>query len=238
MHKTQTPQPERSKHNPLLMKLIRRQPMAIECQGDKYRPYVLRKIERHSSEFRRVRNLFQISNRGLYIRKLQRIENPFLMGQYLLKKEDMLRRYLPVRERLLFHGTKNSCVRGICAENFDWRLYGRARGHKYGHGVCFSPEVSYASQFGQKVMILARVLVAKTIVGDSDTVVPPAFYDTTRNDKGTVLVKYEDAEYYPAYVIHYSGNTAKTLNFRKIRLLVGRNARVSSKRRHNNRRYY
>ncbi|RZC41783.1 hypothetical protein BDFB_010479 [Asbolus verrucosus] len=71
-------------------------------------------------------------------------------------------------------------------------------------GVSFAPEVSYARHYtsGENVFFLVKVLVANSTIGNFTTKIPPSGYDTTQNVKGTVIVKYEDDDFYPQYVIY------------------------------------
>lgn len=82
-------------------------------------------------------------------------------------------------------------------------ILGSARGHKFGQGVSFFPDYFYASHYRDKSVISSEVLVAKTCVGGSMTVLPQAGYDTTINSKSSVYVKYDDNSFYPNYIIHY-----------------------------------
>jgi hypothetical protein len=209
-----------AEENPLLMAQIL--PQTTGWEGQSHSPYVLKPLSRESAEFKQVESQFERTNRGLTIVQVNRVENPFLWGQYLLKKEKMKAANSNVKEISFFHGTRKSNVDGICRYNFDWRRCGQSRGHKFGRGVSFAPEVSYARHytFNENVMILAKVLVGRTIFGNSLTVVPPSGYDTTINSKGTVYVKYEDNEFYPQYVIHYRNRTIYDLSDLRFNLTV------------------
>nr|XP_008196312.1 PREDICTED: poly [ADP-ribose] polymerase 12 isoform X2 [Tribolium castaneum] len=179
---------EKSCVNPRIVQEILRDPMTENWESATHEPYVLNTVDRNSLEFRRIKGIFQQTARGLQIDTLQRVENPFLLGQYLLKKKKMAGKYSGVTERLLFHGTRATYIDGICQFNFDWRKCGNSRGHKFGRGVSFAPEVSYAKHytFGDNVMFLSKVLVGRSMVGGSLTVVPPESYDTTTNARNTV----------------------------------------------------
>lgn len=50
-------------------------------------------------------------------------------------------------------------------------------------------------------MIIANVLTKKKYIGNRFTVVPIDEYDTTCNKAGTVYVKYQDSEFYPAFIL-------------------------------------
>ena len=63
---------------------------------------------------------------------------------------------------------------------------------------------SYAkpSASGQRTMFLARVLIGKTSVGNSQMKVPPPGYDTT-TDGTHIFVTYHDAAAYADHLITY-----------------------------------
>ncbi|XP_063905380.1 uncharacterized protein LOC135124329 [Zophobas morio] len=169
-------------------------------------PYTLIRVLENTTEYNDVHQIFSRTCRDIKMVKLERVQNLYLFGQFLLKKEKMRMKNGSVQEKQLFHGTREEYVDGICKNNFDWRRCGSSRGHIFGQGVSFSPEVTYARHYSpcsDKVMILTKVLVCMSTVGDSSTVVPPDPYDTTHKSAGTVFVKYEDDDFYPQYVIHF-----------------------------------
>lgn len=195
---------ERSEKNPGLIEEMQK----LDCMPNWKSPtntsYFLRKIDKDSLEYRRVQNAFQMTARSIKITEVKRVENPYLLGIYLLKKMKIEKQYGTVSEKTLFHGTRKRNIDDICTNNFDWRLSGSSRGHKFGMGVSFTPHVSYAQHYGCKVIIISKVLVRRKIIGNMWTEIPPTSYDTTTNEQNTVLVKYEDDDFYPQYVIHYS----------------------------------
>ncbi|KAJ3648274.1 hypothetical protein Zmor_020088 [Zophobas morio] len=197
---------EQCERNPVLAEEILKDPMTTWWEETAQSPVELKEVSENSTEYEEVNGLFRLTSRGMSITKLERVENPYLLGHYLMKKEKMRSEGSYPSERSLFHGTFEKYVSDICKYNFDWRKCGNSRGHKFGQGVSFAPEVSYArhyTTYGEDVMILTKVLVSKDIVGSSSTVVPPAPYDTTKNIKNTVIVKYDDDDFYPQYVIHF-----------------------------------
>ncbi|XP_063904823.1 protein mono-ADP-ribosyltransferase PARP12-like [Zophobas morio] len=201
-----SPNSERCERNPVLIKEILKDPMTTNWEETAHSPVELKEVSENSTEYEEVNELFQETSRGMSITKLERVENPYLLGHYLMKKEKMQNEGSYPSEKSLFHGTFEEYVSDICKYNFDWRKCGNSKGHKFGQGVSFAPEVSYARHYtrvGEDVMILTKVLVGKDTVGDSSTVVPPAPYDTTTNCKDTVFVKYDDDDFYPQYVIHF-----------------------------------
>jgi hypothetical protein len=137
-----------------------------------------------------------------------RVQNPYLWGSYLLKKEEYLNRgFGVVIEAKLFHATAEKNVLSICQNNLDWR---RSKRTRYGHGVSFSPSADYANTYcnqnaGQRrALIVATVLVGMETKGGYGTKIPPPPYDTTTGKSGKVVVKYSDNEFYPEYVAYYT----------------------------------
>jgi poly [ADP-ribose] polymerase 7/11/12/13 len=178
-------------------------------------------IKQHTPEYNTVTTLFKnTTQKKFHVIRIERIQNPYLLGCYLLKKNEM--ECMPdsyVEERRVFHGTKQSNVNNICENNFDWRLHGDSTGNRYGKGVSFSLISYYASHYSDKraalkVMFLVRVLISNIIEGHGDMTIPPLIsypynhnntlrYDTSQKENGHVIVKYSDSEYYPEYLIHY-----------------------------------
>lgn len=151
----------------------------------------------------------------LRIKHIKEVINPYLLGMYNLKKEEMLSRDRHVDELFLFHGTKRKNVRSICDDNLNWRLSGTAVGNRFGQGVSLSPKATYASHYSDKdmpvkVMFLMKVLFSKALIGTEDMVIPKetknnqtVFYDTSMKEDCSVVVKYCDNEFYPAYIIYF-----------------------------------
>jgi poly [ADP-ribose] polymerase 7/11/12/13 len=180
-------------------------------------------VQQRTQEYKTVLYLFKkTTQKQFQIVKIERVQNPYLLGCYLLKKNEM--ECLPgnyVEESRVFHGTKQSNVQSICENNFNWRLHGEGTGNRYGKGVSFSHISNYASHYSDKhasvkVMFLVRVLISKSTVGHGDMTIPPLIkfvynrnnterYDTAQKENGHVIVKFCDNEYYPEYLIHYTG---------------------------------
>lgn len=141
------------------------------------------------------------------ISSMVRVQNPFLWGSYMLKREECLNRGADVTEKKLFHATGELNVLSICQNNLDWR---RSTRTKFGQGVSFSPSEDYANMYcnqlagNMRALIIATVLVGRETQGNCGTIIPPRPYDTTIGRYGQVVVKYNDNEFYPLYVAYYS----------------------------------
>jgi len=189
--------------------------------------FITANVEEYTQEYNTVSRLFKSTTQKQFkIVKIERVQNPYLLGCYQLKKNEM--ECLPgnyVTESRVFHGTQQSNVQNICENNFNWRLHGESTGNRYGKGVSFSPISCYASHYSDKyasvkVMFLVRVLISKSIIGNGNMTIPPLItnvynrnrierYDTAQKEDRQVIVKFCDSEYYPEYLIHYTGTAIK-----------------------------
>lgn len=184
--------------------------------------FIKANVQQHTQEYNTVLHLFKKTTQKQFkIVKIERVQNPYLLGCYLLKKNEMECLHGNyVAENRVFHGTKQSNVQSICENNFNWRLHGEGTGNRYGKGVSFSHISYYASHYSDKyasvkVMFLVRVLVSECIIGHGNMTIPPLItnvynrnsterYDTAQKENGHVIVKFCDSEYYPEYLIHYT----------------------------------
>lgn len=134
-------------------------------------------------EYIKIKELFLRTTRRNFITSIviHRIQNPYLMCRFLLKKLEMRRIYQKEpTERYLFNGRKFTYVESFCRENFDWRKYGDNKGYCFGQGVYFSRISHYASHYCDKgnvpkVILVAAVPVCNDCIGSSDMPLPPFF---------------------------------------------------------------
>lgn len=90
--------------------------------SDVYKTEILAKCD---IQYENIKALFTRTNKNCFhITNIVKINNPFLLAQYKLKKLEYLERYKNCEEMKLFHGTMLQNIKTICQTNFDWRLRG------------------------------------------------------------------------------------------------------------------
>ncbi|NXE47501.1 PAR12 polymerase, partial [Casuarius casuarius] len=175
-------------------------------------------ITNTSSEYNRIRMMFEKTMKSYTVHRIRRIQNPSLWKVFQWQKEQMKKENggKEVDERLLFHGTKNSFLEAICNHNFDWRICG-TNGTIYGKGIYFARDASYSHEYCQpavkpNVMFVARVLVGDFVEGNASYVRPPPksantfqFYDSCVDNvlNPSIFVVFEKYQIYPEYLIEY-----------------------------------
>ncbi|KAF5273440.1 hypothetical protein FQA39_LY07457 [Lamprigera yunnana] len=132
---------------------------------------------------------------NLGVTRITRVENQYLYGQFLIKKEEYESRGLSVVKEL-YHDTGSDKVQSILNKNLDRRYAYRV---KYGCGVSFSPYPRYANQQSSRnngttrAMIVADVLVFRSEKVNSNVILPSQGYDTTIGNCGQVILSlFED----------------------------------------------
>ncbi|XP_049828498.1 uncharacterized protein LOC126267368 [Schistocerca gregaria] len=184
-----------------------------------------------SAKYSMIKTLFQgTTQKHFNITKIVEVQNPFLYSYYLLRKAEMMSRYGHIKEEYLFHGTKIKNISSICEKNLDWRKHGSITGNIFGKGVSLTPISCYASHYSdkntvEKIMFVFRVIIADETEGNPDMVLPPykdelrkLRYDTTVKPNRQVIVKFSDNEFYPAYVVYYTGKYKPRKSRKCIRL--------------------
>ena len=148
---------------------------------------------------------------------IERIQNPYLWEMYQNRRDLLLRLHNQdperLNERYLWHGTKHANIQDICSNNLDWRRHGRNAGQVYGQGTYFSSDASMSANYAlssqkhERCMLLMRVLVGKCAVGSSRMTMPPMGCEATVDNVRSplIFVKYHDQDFYPEYVISFSG---------------------------------
>lgn len=143
--------------------------------------------------------------------KIEKVKNPYLKRAFKLKKSQSDFSTISV-----FHGTRYQYMIPIIENNFNWRYSGRMRGFLFGRGVYFSPDIDFTYQFctgsvDEHRIIQSKILYKKMNIGSEGDPLPQQGCDTTKSPDGTILVKFEDSDYLPTYVIHID---LRFLNFR------------------------
>ena len=72
-----------------------------------------------SSEYQDVASKFRVTGGGMQIQEIERIHNPHLYKQYMVRKQKMAKDNGGNNERQLFHGTDAKNIRAINAQVFN-----------------------------------------------------------------------------------------------------------------------
>ncbi|KAH1014251.1 hypothetical protein HUJ04_003115 [Dendroctonus ponderosae] len=175
------------------------------------KPYLEKELSKTSGEFATNASLFRSNNSGFSIAKINSVHNIFNSLHYRLAKEKYDTVYKEgYDETLMFHGTKQDFLDGICTFNFD---RSKIRTHKFGCGISFASNSFYATHYHHdnkkrqdKVMIIAKVLVGRTFeIGNQAMTIPKTMCYTSKNVPQTVIVKYDDHTFLPVAIVHYRG---------------------------------
>ncbi|XP_043944117.1 protein mono-ADP-ribosyltransferase PARP12-like [Protopterus annectens] len=189
--------------------------------------YELVQLSASSKEYNEISTLFRKTMNFSTIQKIERIQNVSLWEAFQLKKKQMKKNNngRDVDERLLFHGTDDSKVEGICCQNFDWRVCG-TNGTAYGKGSYFARDASYSNDYStstssSRFMFVARVLVGQFLEGYFWFVVPLSnpekanrLYDSCVDSmhNPSIFVIFEKHQIYPEYLIKYYNKTSPSTN--------------------------
>lgn len=149
---------------------------------------------------------------GLRVSAITKIDNASMMKCYEALKS---RLNAPDERVYLFHGTSHEASKNIVANGFNRSYCGR-NATVYGRGVYFARDFSYSAQptyspqnaQGDKVIIAARVLTGKLVLGTSSMVEPGAGNDCSVNSLSdpSIFVVYKDFQAVPEFLIHISQN--------------------------------
>ena len=127
-----------------------------------------------SSEYQNVVSKFQQTARGMHIQKIERIQNPHLYKQYMVRKQKMDKDNGGNNELHLFHGTDAKNIRAINTQGFN-RSFCGAHGELqllkcivylntnffvYGRGTH-----TVNLEFGWRPVIVARLVKCRYISG-------------------------------------------------------------------------
>ncbi|XP_062434799.1 protein mono-ADP-ribosyltransferase PARP14-like isoform X2 [Rhea pennata] len=174
-----------------------------------------------SQQYLDVQKEFQKTCPNFTIKKIERIQNPFLWQTYQIKKRSMDKKNKNQNnEKLLFHGTAGYLLSTINHNGFN-RSFAGKNAAVIGKGTYFAVGADYSAQDiysrpdvnGKKYMYLARVLTGEYCAGSADLVTPPAknpadptdLYDSVVNDINLpeTFVIFSDIQAYPEYLITF-----------------------------------
>jgi poly [ADP-ribose] polymerase 10/14/15 len=154
------------------------------------------------------------------VTKIERIQNPSLYGQYVLRKRamDATNPEGHMNEQRLFHGCAQDAVDKINHQGFN-RSFAGKNAAVLGRGVYFATTSEYSASDvysvpnsnGQKFMYYARVLTGESTLGKKELIVPPPkdpnkpsiLYDSVTSTFNNVFVVFQDAQSYPEYLITF-----------------------------------
>ncbi|CAF0903705.1 unnamed protein product [Rotaria sordida] len=169
-------------------------------------------LDSESTEYLWIKDDFDKKMKGLYTRfiTIERIQNMRLFKQFSILHEEYLTKYGKIDNgtmRFLYHGCPESATRKIIERGFN-RSYCGVNGCVYGRGVYFSTDSSFSNKYAnpnekkEKRMFYSRVLLGRSMIGNSTMCEPADGYDTTTN--GThIFVCYYDSQCYPEYLLTY-----------------------------------
>ncbi|XP_039248841.2 protein mono-ADP-ribosyltransferase TIPARP-like [Styela clava] len=120
---------------------------------------------------------------------------------------------------MLFHGTRQENVDGICKNGFLVRLAGTLNGALYGDGIYFATDSqlarNYTGSAGVRKMFLAEVVTGRYTIGKQGmTHTPPDIrgqpYDSAVDSLKSprIFVVFLDSCAYPKYLITYTTDEA------------------------------
>ncbi|XP_028392678.1 protein mono-ADP-ribosyltransferase PARP15-like [Dendronephthya gigantea] len=152
---------------------------------------------RQQKENKNISDHFYQTAGNQRIQHIQRVQNPSLFKQYLMKKQSLDEK-IGSNEKFLFHGTRGDKVREINKTGLNRSYAGNAHGAVYGRGVYFAlMSVGYAQTLvltGQRY-----IMVVPPRKGGNDS------YDSVVNNVAnpTIFVLFYDNQYYPEYLITF-----------------------------------
>jgi hypothetical protein len=174
-------------------------------------------VKKGTDEFNQVDVLFKRTMANADIRRLERIQNRYLMDHYItmIQKRQELHPNEPINRLLLFHGTRQTDPVQIY-KNFDtgfdlqYAAYGA-----YGKGIYFARDASYSHGFahpkgnGVFQMLMADVFAGKAYDVSrggmkGQMVKAPDGYDSICANANSFYILYNNLHSYPLYLIEYT----------------------------------
>ncbi|UJR08823.1 hypothetical protein I4U23_013078 [Adineta vaga] len=160
-------------------------------------------LHKESNEYLAVKHAFDETMNEHYTNliSIERIQNLCLFKQFSALHEDYIHKYGKDNNgtmRFLYHGCPDTAAKRIMERGFN-RSYCGLNGCVYGRGVYFSSNASYSDKYAtpdaikQKRIFYSRVLIGKSMIGNSKICEPEDGYDTTTDGKH-IFVCYHDSQ--------------------------------------------
>ncbi|NXN16271.1 PAR14 polymerase, partial [Indicator maculatus] len=178
-------------------------------------------LQPSDQEYLDVQKKFKKTCPNFVIKKIERIQNPYLWQTYQIKKISLCKKNKNQNnEKLLFHGTPSSSLSMINYNGFNRGFAGK-NGAAIGNGTYFAVDASYSAQDswstpdveGRRYMYLARVLTGKYCPGSKGLITPPPKHSSDPTDlydsvvdkvnNPTMFVIFNDIQAYPEYLITF-----------------------------------
>jgi len=161
---------------------------------------------------------------GLELISAYAVQNPFLWGQYLLRREQLKMQLsgtgYGVREKDFFYKSDFENYEKICRQNYDLRYEQDPRSGVTFYTDALAANTSKPDMENVRLMIMTKVLVGTCVVrmddGATQVGVPGVSInnktglpiDTFTDQSKTVFFKFHMCEMYPEYVLVYRDTTA------------------------------
>ncbi|XP_072903661.1 protein mono-ADP-ribosyltransferase PARP14-like isoform X1 [Hemitrygon akajei] len=179
-------------------------------------------LQQNSKEYQDVAQSFKATVVQFQIVKIERLQNPSLWKNYMIKKQQFDNKNPPGtnNERNLFHGTGSYSLSLINRHGFN-RSYAGRNATMYGNGTYFAVNAKYSAHNtyskpdanGMKYVYRARVLTGMYCQGRNGMVVPPSkssndptdLYDSVVDNLTTpsMFIIFNDIQAYPEYLITF-----------------------------------
>lgn len=186
-------------------------------------PFELVMLDENSVDYQKVSGSFYktLDRQQHTIESIFRLQNHNLWSLFCNQEKLMEANFqrigskLPLNKPYLFHGTDSlDAVRGICINNFDYRVSGK-NGTMYGEGAYFARDAKYSHRYTKpplRFMFMVPVLVGQYTKGNQTYRRPPnkpgsdhELFDSCVNDvsRPSIYVLSDKNKYYPEFLIHY-----------------------------------
>uniref|UniRef100_A0A4W3HAG0 Poly [ADP-ribose] polymerase n=1 Tax=Callorhinchus milii TaxID=7868 RepID=A0A4W3HAG0_CALMI len=179
-------------------------------------------LQQSTLEYQRVETLFKNTCSQFQIIQIERLQNPFLWKNYIIKKQYFHEKNPngTKNEHVLFHGTAPEAKDSISNLGFN-RSYAGKNATTYGTGTYFAVNASYSASNtyskpdsnGVKYIYQACVLTGVYCQGKNGMLIPPPknpnnltdLYDSVvdRPNAPSMFIIFNDIQAYPEYLISF-----------------------------------